>query len=101
MKKALINPNQQASYIASYTYNPATKQYYPVVDYDENSQIVCDVADVEFPVAEPLFWAACSDNIISYQAYFDITDGVVKEIQNAPAPEVEELPQPTTNIETI
>jgi hypothetical protein len=101
MKKALINPNEQASYIASYTYNPTTKKYYPVVAYYENSQIVCDVADAEFPVAPPFCWADCSDNIVSYQAYLDTVDGVVKEIQNAPEPEVEALPQPTTDIETI
>jgi hypothetical protein len=101
MKKALINPNEQASYIASYTYNSKTGRYYGNIAYYENSQIVCDVADTDFPVAPPFYWADCSDNIVAYQAYLDTTDGVVKEIINAPEPEVEMLPQPETDIESI
>jgi hypothetical protein len=88
MKKALINPNEQATHISEWKLIEDNK-YIPIFSTIENSQIVCDVADAEFPVAEPLFWADCSDNTVLYEAYLDTTDGVVKKIQNVPEPVVE------------
>lgn len=32
---------------------------------------VVEVADAEFPVAEPLFWVDCADNIVAYQFYWN------------------------------
>jgi hypothetical protein len=57
MKKALISPNQ------------------PCMSYDdppvELGVYVVEVADAEFPVAEPMFWAECDDTVLAYQFYWN------------------------------
>lgn len=32
---------------------------------------VVEVAADEFPVAEPLFWADCADDVVAYQFYWN------------------------------
>jgi len=56
-KQALISPNQKC-----YSYdNP------PV----ELGDYVVEVADSPFPVAEPLFWTECPDNVTAYYWYWN------------------------------
>jgi hypothetical protein len=86
MKKALINLNQNVSYIAYWT-KQQDGTYIPVNQYYENSAAVCEVVDSEFPVAEPLFWVDCTDTVIAYQYYYDTSDNTIKLIVNAPYPE--------------
>jgi hypothetical protein len=36
----------------------------------ENGYYVVQVQEQDFPVAEPLFWLDCADNIIAYEYYY-------------------------------
>jgi hypothetical protein len=103
MKKALVNPNLTASYISDWSYDSQTKQYTAVYSVYENSQLIEEVADSIFEVAQPLFWLDCDDNVVTYRWYLDISDNQIKEIVDEPFPENEPdvQPQPITNIETI
>jgi hypothetical protein len=86
MKKALINPNQNVSYIASWS-KQKDGTYTAVYQDYANSNTVCEVTENEFPVAEPLFWVDCADDVIAYQYYYDTSDNNIKIIVNAPYPE--------------
>lgn len=57
MKHALINPDQLCM---SYDNPPVVLGAY-----------VVEVEELEFPVAEPLFWADCSDSVVAYQFYWN------------------------------
>jgi hypothetical protein len=89
MKKALINPNQNAYHIVSWTLDN-NKNYIPVSEMYENGFYVCEVCDSEFPVCEPIYWVDCDDNIIAYEYYLDTTDNLIKIIENAPKPQLEQ-----------
>jgi hypothetical protein len=101
MKKALINPTLQVMYISSWNYDSYDKKYNAVYTQIENAQLVCDTSDVEFEVAQPLFWIDCNDSVVAYQYYLDTTDNLIKEIINAQVPEEVVGEQPTTGIESI
>lgn len=64
MKAALISPNE------------------PVFDYSnppvQIGERIAEVADVEFPVAPPLFWVECNDDVVADQWYWDGTNCVKK-----------------------
>ena len=100
MKKALINPNQEIQYISSWELDQKTQKYYPIYSYF-NDGLVCDVVNMEFEVAPPLYWLSCDDSVITYEYYVDKTDGLIKPIPNAPEPTPIIQPQPVTNIQTI
>jgi hypothetical protein len=53
--KALISPNEQSRYISSW--NGGTPVFTVV------GERVAEVAEVAFPVAEPLFWVDCPNNL--------------------------------------
>lgn len=89
MKKALINPNQNAYHIVSWTLEKDGK-YTPVRQMYENGFYVCEVCDNEFPVCEPIFWTDCDDDIVAYEYYFDSTDSLIKIIEDAPIPVLEQ-----------
>lgn len=57
MKKALISPNEK------------------VYDYEGNylGERIAEVSDNEFPVALPLYWIDCDNNVIAELYYFDTT----------------------------
>jgi hypothetical protein len=101
MKKALINPNQTASYISSWYYNPYDKTTTPIYETYQNSQLVVDVENSEFEVAQPLYWLDCDDNVVTYRWYMDTSDNEFKEIVDALYPEAEVQQQPVTDIESI
>jgi hypothetical protein len=84
MKKALINPNQTASHISSWQLIDGV--YTPVYENYIDSQIVAEVCSDEFPVAEPLYWLDCEDNITAYDYYYDTQTSTFKEVINAPYP---------------
>ena len=66
MKKAIIDPRQQASAIVG-----RDAQNNPIVQVIPNSARVAEVTDAEFPVAEPLFWIDCADDVVADQWYYD------------------------------
>ena len=87
MKKALISPSEEVSYISGWT-----SQNKPIYTTIPNAERVAEVSDTTFEVAPPLFWVDCSDNIVADQWYYDsvTTDFVV--VPN-PAPQ----PQPVVD----
>lgn len=70
MKKALISPIE------------------PVYNYDDPPQKVGDrvaqVENTEFPVAPPLFWVDCQDNIVADEFYWN--EGVFYPMPEPPIP---------------
>lgn len=76
MKTALIDPSTSVQEITGWTLNPDPKgvpKYLPVFATIQNSARVAEVLPQgsEFPVAEPLFWTACADDVVADQWYFD------------------------------
>ena len=61
--KSLINPNQ-----------PILDGYY-----------VVEVAQNDFPVAEPLFWLDCDNTVVAYEYYYEPTTQTILQI---PVPEI-------------
>lgn len=89
MKKALIDPNAKVMHITEWVLNPATGKYDPVITEIPNSDRVAEVADVDFPVAPPLFWMDCADDVVADVWYYDTA---AEEILLVPPPP----PRPTT-----
>jgi hypothetical protein len=97
---ALIDPTATEQYISSWNepVAPSTK-YTPV--YTQIGQRVAYVEQTEFPVALPLFWYPCEDDVVADQFYFDNLNNVISAIPpNAadpnppPAPPLSEGVQP-------
>jgi hypothetical protein len=61
---ALISPNEFA-----YTDGP---NLIPI------GQRVAEVSAAEFPVAPPLFWMPCANNVVADQYYYDPNDQQIK-----------------------
>lgn len=91
MKKALIDPQGTAEAITSW--EKVDGFWTPVYTVIANSWRVAEVADAEFPVAPPLFWEACEDNVIADKWYYDSVQLVILQVP-APVPlPVEAQPQ--------
>lgn len=90
MKKALISPNQAPiKYISSWQPNPDTQsliKFLPVFADYPNSCRVAQVEAESFPVAPPLFWTDCADNVVADQYYYDTVGKTIQQIVNAPYP---------------
>jgi len=88
--KALINPNEEAKYVSAWN----NKE--PV--YTVLGQRVCDVAENEFPVAEPLFWLDCNSDVVADLYYYDtnIQSVIAKPQQAFDMPPQSSADQPTT-----
>jgi hypothetical protein len=83
---ALIDPTATEQYISSWNepVAPSTK-YTPV--FTQIGQRVAQVEQAEFPVALPMFWFSCADNVIADQFYFDAsTQTIISVPPNAPDP---------------
>ena len=79
---ALISPDEQARYISSWT---TTAPYIPT--YTTVGERVAQVAITDFPVAPPLFWTACADNVVADQFYYNPNNQTIASIPpNAPMP---------------
>ena len=70
MKNALISPNEQVGYVSGWDGK------FPI--YTVIGQRVAEVADAEFPIAPPLFWMACADDVVADVYYYDPTDSTIK-----------------------
>ena len=89
MKKALISPNEVPQYISSWV-DHQTPVFSPV----PNSARVADVADSAFPVAAPLFWVDCDNDVTADTVYYDTSDSTLKAVpESAPRPTAENQPQ--------
>lgn len=92
MKQALIDPTTQVSALTSWTENPdpaGSPKYFPVWTVIDNSARVAQVASEggTFPVAPPLFWTGCGDDVVADQWYYNTQ---TNQVSIVPPP----VPQP-------
>lgn len=88
MKNALIDPTVVVDQLTSWQPNPdpsSRYKYLPVYTPIANSARVAETAASEFPVAEPLFWVQCADDVVADQWYYDMVNQVCI-VAPAPAP---------------
>jgi hypothetical protein len=83
MKNALIDPRVSVSRVIGYD-----AKGNPVVQQIPNSARVAEVIDTQFPVADPLFWVACADDVVADQWYYDTVQATCFVI---PAPPVSDV----------
>lgn len=74
MKKVLISPNEKV-------FDPTTGL--------EIGERVAEVAQYEFPVAQPLFWIDCADDVVADLFYYDPSNATI-----LPTPELSIPEQP-------
>jgi hypothetical protein len=70
--KALINPNEEVKHISSYdNQDPiyTAEDLKPI--YTAVGKRVCEVAQNDFPVALPLFWIDCNNDVTADSHYYD------------------------------
>lgn len=84
MKKALISPQEgPIKYISGWTQQKPYKAIYS--DYPDSCR-VAQVEDQDFPVAPPLFWIDCADDVTTYGFYYDTASQTLKPIVDVPPP---------------
>jgi hypothetical protein len=88
--KALIDPNSTVERISAWT-NPTTDSdgfthYTSTLEEITNGQIICEIKDTEFQVADPLFWVDCNSSVTAEDYYYDGSDSTIKLINNEPFP---------------
>ena len=81
MKNAIIDPRENVNKIVGWT--SATPPM-PISEVIPNSARVAEVADQTFPVAEPLFWTPCADDVVADQWYYDTVTQAILIIPPAP-----------------
>jgi hypothetical protein len=81
MKNAIIDPRQPVYKVTGWT---NTTPAVAIMQEIANSARVAEIADQTFPVAEPLFWVDCGDDVVADQWYFDTSDSVIYVIPPAP-----------------
>lgn len=85
MKKALISPNETVSYLSGWTSN---KPYQPIYSVIADAARVAEICDVDFPIAPPLFWIDCADNVVADEWYYNkITQQLIPVPPPAPRPD--------------
>jgi hypothetical protein len=81
MKNAIIDPRQSVSEVTGWV--PNTNPPEAIIQEIPNSARVAEVAEQTFPVAEPLFWTPCADDVVADQWYYDM---ISANIYVVPAP---------------
>jgi len=90
MKNAIIDPREQVNKIVGWT--SATPPM-PILEQIANSARVAEVAAQMFPVAEPLFWVECVDEVVADQWYYDtIIKAILIVPPMPPKPAAEDQP---------
>lgn len=87
MKNALIDPTTSVTYMSGWTPDPVMtnpQRYNPVFSTLPDSARVADVADNQFPVAPPLFWADCADDVVADQWYYDTANQQILVVPSTP-----------------
>lgn len=85
MKHALISPNEQAVAVTAWT--KVGNTYQPVFTPIQDGVRLCEVAQEAFPVAEPLFWVDCADDVVADMYYYNTaTQEILKTPDPAPYP---------------
>ncbi len=93
MKKAIIDPRDAVFKIVGYD-----SKGNPISQIIPNSARVAEVVDAEFPVAEPLFWVSCADDVKADQWYYDT---VQQQCFAVPPPAPPENQPTTTGAQTL
>jgi hypothetical protein len=83
---ALISPQQQSLLITKWVL--VNGMYKPVVEPIPDSARICEVGEVAFEVALPLFWVACADDVVADQYWYNTVDTSINKIDNAPYPQL-------------
>lgn len=81
MKNAIIDPRESVVKIIGWT---STTPPQAITEQIPNSARVAEVADATFPVAEPLFWVECADDVVADQWYYDTVQQICIIIPPAP-----------------
>jgi hypothetical protein len=90
--KALIDTLETVNHVVDWVLNPNWDQvnprtkYLPINETIPNAARVCEVEEQDFPVAEPLFWVDCANDVVADQFYYDTTTSQILPIVNAPYP---------------
>lgn len=82
--KALIDPNAPVMQITDWLFHPETKNYTPVFTEISNSDRVAEVTADEFPVASPLFWVDCADDVVADLWYYNNVDQTILLVPSPP-----------------
>jgi hypothetical protein len=91
MKKALIDPSAVVFQLTQWVWNSTSKKYEGVWEEIPNSNRVAEVADSQFPVASPLFWVECADDVVADAWYYDkVTQTIVLVPPPPPVPPIPE-----------
>lgn len=99
MKNAIIDPRQDVSQITGWV--PNTNPPQAIVTAIPNSARVAEVAVTTFPVAEPLFWVVCADDVVADQWYYDTVSQTIIVIPPTP-PRPAAADQPVaTGVQTL
>lgn len=82
MSSALIDPNSPVSYVTGWADKTLVFSVIP------NSARVCQVVSdgSEFPIAEPLTWVECDDQVVADQFYFEVTTNEFLAVPVPPPP---------------
>ena len=98
MKKAIIDPRESVTKIIGWT--SATPPM-PISEAIPDSARVAEIADQTFPVAVPLFWIACADDVIADQWYYDtVTQAIIVIPPAPPKPAAADQPN-ATGVQTV
>lgn len=98
MKYAIIDPRESVTKIIGWT---STTPPMPISEAIPNSARVAEVADQTFPVAEPLFWIDCADDVVADQWYYDTTTQAIIVIPPAPPKPVAADQPSATGVQTV
>lgn len=82
MKNAIIDPRQPVSKITGWV--PNTNPPVAITQDIPNSARVAEVAEQTFPVAEPLFWTPCADDVVADEWYYDTVSQTIIVIPSPP-----------------
>jgi hypothetical protein len=74
MKNALIDPREGVTKIVGWVPNTTPPQ--AILEPIPNAARVAQVEESTFPVAEPLFWTPCADDVVADQWYYDTVQQV-------------------------
>ena len=97
--QALIDPTTSVQYVSEWVLNPdqTGQKYLPIFTTIPNSQRVCEVAQEAFPVAPPLFWTECANDVVADQWYYDSnTQQILQVPPDAPYPQ-----QSTSGLQSV
>jgi len=79
MKKAIIDQRETVFYVSGYNAKGD-----PIMTPLPDSARLAEVADAEFPVAEPLFWVDCPNDAKADIWYYDTAQAICLPVPAAP-----------------